>query len=82
MHVDPSIVSEYTPRENAGALWRQYFRYGMGKAEMLWRNGTLPSWRPLAPLALVLGFLLLTVVGLVTRFGRPWWFSSGYGSCS
>ncbi|HSK06672.1 MAG TPA: glycosyltransferase family 2 protein, partial [Acidimicrobiia bacterium] len=48
--VDPSISSEYTPRDHPRALWRQYFRYGMGKAEMLWRNGAFPSWRPLAPL--------------------------------
>lgn len=71
VHVDPSIVSEYIPRDDAGALWRQYFRYGTGKAEMLWRNGTLPSWRPLAPLALVFGLLLLTVVGVVTQVWTP-----------
>ena len=69
--VDPSIVSEYAPRDDPGALWRQYLRYGMGKAEMLWRNGTLPSWRPLAPLGLVVGLLLLTVVGLVTQVWFP-----------
>ena len=69
--MDPSIVSEYAPRDDPGALWRQYLRYGMGKAEMLWRNGTLPSWRPLAPLGLVVGLLLLTVVGLVTQVWVP-----------
>jgi succinoglycan biosynthesis protein ExoA len=69
--VDPTIVSEYTPRETAAALWRQYFRYGMGKAEMLWRNGTFPSWRPLAPLALIFGLLLFVVVGLVTQVWAP-----------
>jgi succinoglycan biosynthesis protein ExoA len=71
VYVDPSIVSEYTPRDRAADLWRQYFRYGMGKAEMLWRNGTLPSWRPLAPLGLVVGLLLLTVVGLVAQVWLP-----------
>jgi succinoglycan biosynthesis protein ExoA len=69
--VDPSIVSEYAPRDDPRALWRQYLRYGMGKAEMLWRNGTLPSWRPLAPLGLVVGLLLLTLVGLVTQVWFP-----------
>ena len=71
VYVDPSIVSQYTPRDHPGALWRQYFRYGLGKAEMLWRNGTFPSWRPLAPLALVLGLVLLTLVGLVTQVWLP-----------
>jgi glycosyltransferase involved in cell wall biosynthesis len=66
IHVDPWIVSSYTPRDTPAALWGQYFRYGMGKAEMLWVNGELPSWRPLAPLALVLGLILFTVAGLLT----------------
>ena len=71
VYVDPSIRSEYTPRDRPADLWRQYFRYGMGKAEMLWRNGKLPSWRPLAPLALVLGVALLALVGLVTGVWVP-----------
>lgn len=68
--VDPSIVSRYTPRDRPGALWRQYFRYGMGKGEMLWANGRLPSWRPLAPLALVLAASGGLVLGSV---GGVWW---------
>ena len=71
MYVDPSIVSEYTPRDRPGELWRQYFRYGIGKAEMLWRNGAFPSWRPLAPLALVIGLLVLAVVGFVAHVWMP-----------
>jgi hypothetical protein len=43
----------------------------MGKAEMLWRNGALPSLRPLAPLALILGFVTLIVVGLFTQQWAP-----------
>lgn len=71
VHVDPSIFSVYTPRDHPGALWRQYFRYGLGKAEMLWVNRTLPSWRPLAPLALVLGLIVLALVGLVAQLWGP-----------
>jgi cellulose synthase/poly-beta-1,6-N-acetylglucosamine synthase-like glycosyltransferase len=71
VYVDPSISSEYTPRDHPGALWRQYFRYGRGKAEMLWVNGAFPSWRPLAPLALVIGLSLFVVVGLVTGSWVP-----------
>jgi len=68
--VDPDIVSTYTPRDSPGALWRQYFRYGMGKAEMLWVNGRLPSLRPLAPLVLLTVLLATTLVGLLAGI---WW---------
>jgi len=68
--VDPSIASTYTPRDTARSLWRQYFRYGQGKAEMLWLNGELPSLRPLATLILVLGLL----AGLILGAGSGvWW---------
>jgi len=59
--VDPAIVSTYRPRETISDLWRQFYRYGLGKADMLYVNGEFPSWRPLAPLALILGL----AVGLV-----------------
>jgi succinoglycan biosynthesis protein ExoA len=66
--VDPAIVSVYRPRETITDLWRQFYRYGLGKADMLYVNGEFPSWRPLAPLALVLGL----AVGLVLlAFGDP-----------
>jgi glycosyltransferase involved in cell wall biosynthesis len=71
VYIDPSIVSAYTPRDRPADLWRQYFRYGMGKAEMLWRNGSFPSWRPLAPLGLVFGLILLAVVAVVTGSWVP-----------
>jgi succinoglycan biosynthesis protein ExoA len=67
--LDPSIRSVYRPRETWPGLWRQFSRYGRGKADMLLINGTWPSWRPLAPLALALGLIAGTVVGLVWR----WW---------
>jgi succinoglycan biosynthesis protein ExoA len=68
--VDPAIVTEYTPRDRPGSLWRQYFRYGLGKAEMLWVNGRFPSPRPLAPAALVVGLILAVVLGFATD---RWW---------
>jgi len=52
--LDPAIRSTYRPRSSPGSLFRQYFKYGRGKAEMLYLNRRFPSWRPLAPLALVL----------------------------
>jgi hypothetical protein len=50
-------------------LWRQFFRYGIGKADMLYVNGRWPSWRPAAPLGLVVG--LLTAVVLAATWS--WW---------
>ena len=66
---DPAIRSTYTPRETLRAFVRQNWRYGVGKAEMLWLNGRLPSWRPLAPLGLVTG--LLGAALLATSGRRP-----------
>ncbi|NHZ71402.1 MAG: glycosyltransferase [Proteobacteria bacterium] len=60
--VDPAIHSTYEPRRQPGALWKQYYRYGLGKAEMLWLNGAFPSWRPLVPLGFVIA--LTGTIGL------------------
>jgi succinoglycan biosynthesis protein ExoA len=63
---DPAVRSEYAPRETPAALWRQYDRYGLAKASSLATHRALPSWRPVAPAALV----AVTVIGLCT--GRTW----------
>lgn len=67
--LDPTIRTTYFPRETVGDLARQFFRYGGGKAEMLWSNGSLPSPRPLAPLALLLGLAGSAITAVL--FG--WW---------
>jgi glycosyltransferase involved in cell wall biosynthesis len=51
--VDPSIRSTYRPRETPAALAKQFFRYGVAKGALARRERALPSWRPLAPAALV-----------------------------
>jgi cellulose synthase/poly-beta-1,6-N-acetylglucosamine synthase-like glycosyltransferase len=64
--LDPLIVSSYQPRTDLPGLFRQFRRYGQGKAEMFWVNGELPSRRPLAPLALVIALaagLALSMIG-------------------
>ncbi len=68
--LDPSIRSTYLPRQTPGSLARQFFRYGQGKAEMLYVNGRWPSWRPIAPTALVLGVFVGVILGAV---GITWW---------
>lgn len=64
IYLDPDIRTTYRPRSSVQALWKQFLRYGSGKAEMWKVNGELPSWRPLAPLALVLSLLFGSVVAL------------------
>ena len=63
---DPAVRSDYTPRETPVALWRQYNRYGLAKASSLETHRALPSWRPVAPAALV----AVTIIGLFA--GRTW----------
>ena len=67
--VEPSIRSTYFPRDTVAGLWRQYYRYGLGKADMAFLNGRWPSWRPAAPLALILGLVTTIVLG----FTASWW---------
>jgi len=63
--LDPSISSSYFPRETPKALARQYWNYGMAKASTLAKHRSLPTWRPLAPAALVLA----TVAGFFIGSG-------------
>jgi succinoglycan biosynthesis protein ExoA len=68
--LDPAIRSEYRPRSTVASLWRQHVRYGSAKAELLWANGTFPSWRPLAP-----AILMAAIVGsgVAWLLGAPAW---------
>lgn len=66
--LDPEIRSEYTPRATPQALWRQFYRYGLGKADMLIVNGEFPSLRPLAPLGLIVALLIGLAVTPIS-----WW---------
>lgn len=67
--LEPRIRSVYRPRECPGALLRQHFRYGQAKAELLWANRRFPSWRPLAPAALMAGI----VAGALLAGLGTWW---------
>jgi succinoglycan biosynthesis protein ExoA len=67
--LDPSIRSEYFPRQTPRALARQYNNYGMCKASTLAKHKTLPYWRPVAPAVLV-GVSALWAAVFAIR-GRP-----------
>jgi succinoglycan biosynthesis protein ExoA len=66
--VDPSIVSWYHPRDSWRGLARQYFRYGLGKSELVWINGRLPSLRPMAPALLIAGLTTTAIIGGVSTW--------------
>lgn len=63
--VDPAIRSWYAPRRTVRGLWRQYFRYGQAKAEMIWANRKLPSLRPLGPAVFVVLLAIATIIALL-----------------
>ena len=69
IRLDPAIRSAYFPRQAPGPLWRQYWNYGMCKASTLAKHRTLPSWRPLAPAAMVAGTVVAVATGAALR--RP-----------
>ena len=77
VHVDPAIRSTYVPRNRVGQLWRQYWRYGQGKTEMLWANGRFPSWRPLAPLMMVVAIATGVALGAISGYWWPLWLILG-----
>ncbi|MDE0131708.1 MAG: glycosyltransferase [bacterium] len=74
--LDPAIRSRYRPRATPGALWRQFYRYGRAKAEMLYANRELPTLRPLAPLGLAIA--LVATLGAAPWLGW-WWALFGLG---
>ncbi len=59
-----SVEVGYFPRATAGALFRQYFSYGRGRARTLLRHRTRPRIRQLAPLAVAPSLLLLALAPL------------------
>ena len=54
---DPSIRSEYIPRDGLASLARQFFRYGMGRANTAMRHPSSVSPRQLAAPALMIGLM-------------------------
>jgi cellulose synthase/poly-beta-1,6-N-acetylglucosamine synthase-like glycosyltransferase len=67
IYLSRRIVVHYSPRASYGALARQYFRYGKGRARTLLKHGRLPTPRPAGP------FLLVTAAAsiLARRSWRP-----------
>jgi glycosyltransferase involved in cell wall biosynthesis len=59
VYLSRDIVAFYYPRASFGALARQYFAYGKGRARTLLLRRRLLSARPAIPFAAVTGFAML-----------------------
>lgn len=55
VYLSRDIVVHYYPRRSLGALAKQYFRYGRGRARTLLKTRRLPGLRPVVPLLVVAG---------------------------
>ena len=62
--LDRRIKATYVARATLGALWRQYFRYGFWKLQMLRKDARAIHWRQVPPM-LVLPWVVMTLVAAV-----------------
>lgn len=53
--LDADLTVYYYPRKTIGALARQYFRYGRGRAQTVLKHRIMPRLRQLAPVFLMIG---------------------------
>jgi succinoglycan biosynthesis protein ExoA len=61
IYLDADIRLKYVPRASVGALARQYYNYGRGRARNLMKHGDRPKLRQLIPPA-VFGICLLSLL--------------------
>ncbi|WP_437679237.1 glycosyltransferase family 2 protein [Sorangium sp. So ce131] len=71
VYLSRDIVAHYYPRSSLGALARQYFAYGAGRARTLLRRRKLLSLRPIVPFCMVTAFALLALAAALLPAARP-----------
>lgn len=77
IYLDADIRVAYSPRSSLRALWRQYYRYGMGRSRTARRHrGSLRLRQLLVPLNFV---VLLIAVVLAPWFPMALMLPAGYG---
>jgi succinoglycan biosynthesis protein ExoA len=59
------VINHYYPRKSFGALIRQYFAYGLGRARTFCRHGRLLTVRPMIPFVALMVFLIVAAVSLL-----------------
>jgi succinoglycan biosynthesis protein ExoA len=69
--LEPSLALSYYPRRSVGALWRQYWRYGRGRARTLRLHRVKPKLRQVLPLAVPVAALLALATPIHPVFGVP-----------
>lgn len=76
IYLSRSIVVHYYPRSSLGALVRQYYSYGAGRARTLAKHGSFLSVRPLIPFFTVSGLMSLAGLGLIVPRTLPLFFTA------
>lgn len=71
--LDPGIRSRYRPRQTAPGLWKQFWRYGAAKADLVLADGRWPSIRSAVPPLFVLTLAGSLVIGVLWT----WWPAVG-----
>lgn len=69
--LEPAAAITYFPRSSPGALWRQYFRYGIGRCRNLRRHRIRPHLRQIVPLAVPASIAILPLALLHPVFAVP-----------
>ncbi|MEN7538036.1 glycosyltransferase family 2 protein [Aurantiacibacter flavus] len=69
--LEPAAALTYFPRRSPGALWRQYWRYGAGRARTVRRHGIAMKPRQLAPVAIALAVAALPLALVHWIFAVP-----------
>ena len=69
--LEPAAALTYFPRSSVSALWKQYRRYGQGRARNLRRHRMTPRLRQLVPLAVPAALALLPFALIHPIFALP-----------
>lgn len=67
--LDPSIQSEYVPRNSFVKLFKQYFQYGYYKIRVFQKRRGIASWRHLIPGIFVMSIITSMIIDLL--YGSP-----------
>ncbi|GGB75660.1 glycosyltransferase family 2 protein [Blastomonas aquatica] len=69
--LEPNASIVYFPRATPIALWRQYFRYGVGRARNMRRHMMRPHVRQVAPLVVPVAVMMLPLAIAHPLFALP-----------
>lgn len=75
--LEPNAAIQYFPRSTPHSLWKQYYKYGIGRASNLQRHKMRPKLRQLLPIFVPLSVALIVLFPLHWLFASPFlfWFS-------